>query len=41
VAAAQPQAANAVEIAPLEAALPAPVPAMVDALRVQMGITSA
>ena len=41
VAAAQPQAANAVEIAPLEAALPAPVPAMVDALRVQMGIPSA
>jgi len=41
VAAAQPQAANAVEIAPLEAALPAPVPAMIDALRVQMGIPSA
>jgi len=34
-------AADAVEIAPLEAALPAPVPAMVDALRVQMGIPSA
>ena len=39
VAAAQPQAADAVEIAPMEAALPAPV--MVDALRVQMGIPSA